>query len=74
MPLDPSRTVAELRVNSRPEWLALVREDHDPARFWAYVVEALRTASAEIGDAALTALRVPGTGIDIGLLSRQRVS
>ena len=44
-------------------WLALDREDNDPARFWAYVVEALRTASPELGEAALTSLHVPGVKV-----------
>jgi len=44
-------------------WLALDREDNDPARFWTYVVEALRTAERELGAAALTALQVPGANV-----------
>jgi len=41
-------------------WLALDREDNDPGRFWAYVVEALRTVEPALGEAALTSLRAPG--------------
>lgn len=41
-------------------WLALDRNDNDPARFWAYVVEALRTVEPRLGSAALTSLRSPG--------------
>jgi LuxR family maltose regulon positive regulatory protein len=44
-------------------WLALDREDNDPARFWTYVVEALRTAEPDLGGAALTSLRVPSTNV-----------
>jgi len=44
-------------------WLALDREDNDPARFWTYVVEALRELEPELGAAALTSLRVPGANI-----------
>jgi LuxR family maltose regulon positive regulatory protein len=49
-------------------WLALDREDNDPARFWTYVVEALRTAEPELGAAALTSLRVPSANVVAGVL------
>jgi LuxR family maltose regulon positive regulatory protein len=51
-------------------WLALDREDNDPARFWAYVVESLRTAVPKLGEAALTALRAPGIKVIDAVLPR----
>ena len=50
-------------ADRRFAWLSLDREDNDPARFWTYVVEALRTGEPELGAAALTSLRVPGTKV-----------
>jgi LuxR family transcriptional regulator, maltose regulon positive regulatory protein len=47
-------------ASHRFAWLALDRDDNDPARFWTYVVEALRTAEPELGAAILPSLRVPG--------------
>jgi LuxR family maltose regulon positive regulatory protein len=44
-------------------WLALDRGDNDPARFWTYVVEALRTAVPHVGVRTLALLRTPGAGI-----------
>jgi LuxR family maltose regulon positive regulatory protein len=44
-------------------WLALDRADNDPARFWAYVVEAIRIVEPGLGADALTWLRVPGTSV-----------
>jgi LuxR family transcriptional regulator, maltose regulon positive regulatory protein len=44
-------------------WVALDRGDNDPARFWTYVVEALRTAVPHIGGRTLALLRAPGAGI-----------
>jgi LuxR family maltose regulon positive regulatory protein len=55
--------IARDPTGRRFAWLALDREDNDPARFWTYVVEALRTAEPELGAAALTSLRVPGTKV-----------
>ena len=54
-----ARDVADRRF----AWLSLDREDNDPARFWTYVVEALRTAEPQLGGAALTSLRVPGANV-----------
>jgi LuxR family transcriptional regulator, maltose regulon positive regulatory protein len=34
--------------------------DNDPARFWIYVIEALRSAQPGIGDAPLAMPRSPG--------------
>src|SRR5262249_18128956 len=35
-------------------------EDDDPARFWSYVVAAIRRRHARFGDGVLAALRAPG--------------
>ena len=40
-------------------WLSLDRGDNDPASFWAYVIAALRTVAAGIGESALALLRAP---------------
>ena len=40
-------------------WLSLDRADNDPASFWAYVVAALRTVAAGVGEGALALLRAP---------------
>jgi LuxR family transcriptional regulator, maltose regulon positive regulatory protein len=44
-------------------WLALDPGDNDPARFWSYIVEALRTAVPHVGAQTLRLLRTPGAGI-----------
>src|SRR5512136_3009041 len=38
-------------------WLSLDKGDNDPARFWAYVVAALREVRPKIGEAARTILQ-----------------
>ena len=43
----------------RVAWLSLDRGDNDPASFWAYVVAALRTVAAGVGEGALALLRAP---------------
>jgi len=55
--------IATDTARRRFAWLSLDREDNDPARFWAYVVEALRTTEPQLGAAALTSLRVSGTNV-----------
>ena len=40
-------------------WLSLDKDDNDPARFWAYVVAALREVRLDIGAAALMVLQSP---------------
>jgi LuxR family maltose regulon positive regulatory protein len=38
-------------------WLSLDRGDNDPASFWTYVIAALRTAAAGVGESALALLQ-----------------
>ena len=49
---------AEARAGTtvRGAWLALDAADNDPARFWRYVVAAIRTALPDVGTDALTVL------------------
>ncbi len=51
---EPERSVA---------WLSLDAGDNDPARFWTYVVQALRSVLPGFGDAALAMLRAPGIAV-----------
>jgi LuxR family maltose regulon positive regulatory protein len=44
-------------------WLSVDEEDNDPARFFAYMVEALRRVERELGGRALAALRTPGADL-----------
>ena len=44
-------------------WLSLEAGDNDAARFWMYVIEALRTAVPGIGNASLALLRAPGVNL-----------
>ncbi|MBN1138900.1 MAG: helix-turn-helix transcriptional regulator [Anaerolineae bacterium] len=49
-----------VRQNNRPvAWLSLDADDNDPLRFWSYVVSALQTVQAEIGQTALAWLQSP---------------
>jgi len=41
-------------------WVSLDATDNDPARFWGYVVAALRTVRPDVGTATQAALRTPG--------------
>src|SRR5262249_34321101 len=41
-------------------WLSLDPDDNDPARFWTYVIEAMRSVLPGFGQAALAMLRAPG--------------
>jgi LuxR family maltose regulon positive regulatory protein len=40
-------------------WLSLDEGDNDPAFFWSYVVAALQTVRADVGQTLLAALRAP---------------
>ena len=44
-------------------WLSLEADDNDPARFWMYVIEALRSVVPGIGEASLAMLRAPGVNL-----------
>jgi LuxR family maltose regulon positive regulatory protein len=44
-------------------WLSLESGDNDPARFWMYVIEALRSVRPGIGKASLAVLRAPGVNL-----------
>jgi LuxR family transcriptional regulator, maltose regulon positive regulatory protein len=59
--------MAQWRLSSRQEksaaWLSLDASDNGPARFWIYVIAALRSVDCEVGDAALRLLRAPGVGL-----------
>jgi LuxR family maltose regulon positive regulatory protein len=64
--------VAQWRASARDElpvaWLSLDSGDNDPARFWLYVVEALRTVLPGFGEAAVAMLRAPGVDLVDGAL------
>jgi LuxR family maltose regulon positive regulatory protein len=53
--LGSDQTLSSLRA----AWLSLDEGDNDPARFLTYLVAALETVQADIGQAALTALQSP---------------
>ena len=40
-------------------WLSLGRADNDPASFWTYVIAALRTVAAGVGESVLPLLQAP---------------
>jgi LuxR family transcriptional regulator, maltose regulon positive regulatory protein len=44
-------------------WLSLDDDDNDPARFFAYLVAALRRVEPELGGRAVAALRSPGADL-----------
>lgn len=54
---------------SRIAWLSLDTQDNDPARFWAYVVAALRKADTPLGEAAEVLLHAPQPFQQVGLLT-----
>jgi len=47
----------------RVAWVSLDEGDNEPARFWAYVIAALRTVDPGVGSVALQALRRPGADL-----------
>lgn len=40
-------------------WVSLDTDDNDPTRFWSYIIAALKTVVADIGDDVLALLRFP---------------
>jgi LuxR family maltose regulon positive regulatory protein len=44
-------------------WLSLDAGDNDPARFWMYVIEALRSVLPGVGETSLALLRAPGVDL-----------
>jgi LuxR family transcriptional regulator, maltose regulon positive regulatory protein len=52
----------------RVAWVSLDEDDNDPTRFWAYVVEALRTVEPGVGTAALAALQRTSADLDRAVL------
>ena len=64
--------VAQWRASARQElpvaWLSLDADDNDPARFWIYVIEALRSVLPGFGEPALAMLRAPGIALVDGAL------
>jgi LuxR family maltose regulon positive regulatory protein len=59
--------VAQWLASARKElpvaWLSLDAADNDPARFWIYVIEALRSVLPGFGEPALSMLRAPGIAL-----------
>jgi LuxR family transcriptional regulator, maltose regulon positive regulatory protein len=49
-------------------WLSLDAGDNDPARFWTYFVEAVRSVLPGFGESALAMLRAPGVALVDGAL------
>ena len=44
-------------------WVTLDRRDNDPARFWTYVIAALRRIAPELGAGSLPLLQAPGVDL-----------
>jgi LuxR family maltose regulon positive regulatory protein len=55
--------VEEEPHRSAVAWLSVDEHDNDPARFFHYMLEALRREEPELGGRALAALRVPGAAL-----------
>ena len=51
---------ASVREECRIAWLWLEADDNDPARFWMYVIEALRSVVPGIGEASLSDVACAG--------------
>jgi len=47
------------RSGRKAAWLSLDKDDNNPARFWRYVIAALQTVDAALGQTALAALAAP---------------
>src|SRR5262249_44767978 len=54
---------ASARGDRPVAWLSLEAGDNDPARFWIYVIEALRSVRPGIGEASLAMVRAPGVNL-----------
>ena len=54
---------ASVRAELPVAWLWLEADDNDPARFWMYVIEALRGVVHGLGEASLAMLRAPGVSL-----------
>ncbi len=65
--------VADWLASVGPEtgaaWLSVDAADNEPASFWTYVVGALQTAAPNVGEAAMSALRLPRPDIVVALHS-----
>jgi LuxR family maltose regulon positive regulatory protein len=55
--------VASVTEERPVAWLSLEAGDNDPARFWMYVIEALRSLLPGVGEASLAMLRAPGVNL-----------
>jgi LuxR family maltose regulon positive regulatory protein len=53
-----------LAGGGRVAWVSLDEGDNDPARFWSYLVAALRTLEPGVGTVALEALRGPSVELE----------
>jgi LuxR family transcriptional regulator, maltose regulon positive regulatory protein len=49
-------------------WVSLDASDDEPARFWLYVIEALRRLDPGVGSASLALLTAPGTTLEQDVL------
>ena len=54
---------ASVREERPVAWLSLEASDNGPARFWMYVIEALRSVLPGIGEASVAVLRAPGVNL-----------
>jgi LuxR family maltose regulon positive regulatory protein len=54
---------ASVSGDRRVAWFSLEADDNDPARFWMYVIEALRSVVPGIGHVSLAMLRAPGVNL-----------
>ena len=61
-PLTQPSAPKEARRDSKQciAWVSLDDDDNDLVRFWSYVIAALQTVQAGVGQAALTMLKTPG--------------